>query len=30
LMPEQPESPYLYSDNKKKVQRVRRKRNELW
>lgn len=29
LMPEQPESPYLYSDNKKKVQRVRRKRNEL-
>jgi transcriptional regulator with XRE-family HTH domain len=29
LMPEQPESPYLYNDNNKKTQRVRHKRNEL-
>ena len=26
LMPEQPESPYLYDDNKKKAQRVRHKK----
>lgn len=26
LMPEQPESPYLYNDNIKKVQRVRHKK----
>lgn len=26
LMPEQPESPYLYKDNRQKVQRVRHKR----
>jgi transcriptional regulator with XRE-family HTH domain len=29
LMPEQPESPYLYYDNNKKMQRVRHKRKEL-
>jgi transcriptional regulator with XRE-family HTH domain len=29
LMPEQPESPYLYNDNNKKAQRVRHKRNAL-
>lgn len=29
LMPEQPESPYLYNDNNKKVQRVRHKKTEL-
>lgn len=29
LMPEQPESPYLYNDNIKKVQRVRHKKTEL-
>ena len=28
LMPEQPESPYLYNDNNKKAQRVRHKKNE--
>ena len=26
LMPEQPESPYLYKDNKKKAQRVRHRK----
>jgi len=26
LMPEQPESPYLYKDNKQKIQRVRHKK----
>ena len=26
LMPEQPESPYLYKDNQKKAQRVRHKK----
>lgn len=29
LMPEQPESPYLYKDNNKKAQRVRHKKSEL-
>ena len=29
LMPEQPESPYLYNDNNKKAQRVRHKKNEV-
>ena len=29
LMPEQPESPYLYNDNNKKAQRVRHKKSEL-
>lgn len=29
LMPEQPESPYLYNDNNKKAQRVRHKKTEL-
>lgn len=29
LMPEQPESPYLYNDNIKKMQRVRHKKTEL-
>jgi transcriptional regulator with XRE-family HTH domain len=29
LMPDQPESPYLYNDNNKKVQRVRHKKNDL-
>ena len=29
LMPEQPESPYLYKDNNKKAQRVRHKKTEL-
>jgi hypothetical protein len=29
LMPEQPESPYLYYDNNKKMQRVCHKRKEL-
>ena len=29
LMPEQPESLYLYNDNKKKAQRVRHKKTEL-
>lgn len=29
MMPEQPESPYLYNDKKKKAQRVRHKKNEL-
>lgn len=29
LMPEQPESPYLYNENKKKAQRVRHKKSEL-
>ena len=29
LMPEQPESPYLYNDNNKKTQRVRHKKSEL-
>lgn len=29
FMPEQPESPYLYNDNNKKVQRVRHKKPEL-
>lgn len=29
LMPEQPESPYLYKDNKKKAQRVRHRKPEL-
>lgn len=29
LMPEQPESPYLYNDNNKKAQRVRHKKMEL-
>lgn len=29
LMPEQPESPYLYNDNKKKAQRVRHKKTEV-
>ena len=28
LMPEQPESPYLYNDNHKKTQRVRHKKTE--
>ena len=28
LMPEQPESPYLYNGNNKKAQRVRHKKNE--
>lgn len=28
LMPEQPDSPYLYNDNNKKVQRVRHKKTE--
>ena len=28
LMPEQPESPYLYNDSNKKAQRVRHKRHE--
>lgn len=27
LMPEQPESPYLYKDNKKKAQRVKHKKS---
>ena len=27
LMPEQPESPYLYNDNQKKAQRVRHKKS---
>lgn len=29
MMPEQPESPYLYNDNNKKAQRVRHKKAEL-
>ena len=29
LMPEQPESPYLYKDNKKKAQRVRHRKPEI-
>jgi transcriptional regulator with XRE-family HTH domain len=29
LMPEQPESPYLYNDNNKKAQRVRHKKNKV-
>ena len=29
LMPEQPESLYLYNDNNKKAQRVRHKKTEL-
>lgn len=29
MMPEQPESPYLYNDNNKKAQRVRHKKVEL-
>ncbi len=29
LMPEQPESPYLYKDNNKKAQRVRHKKTEI-
>lgn len=29
LMPEQPESPYLYNNNNKKAQRVRHKKSEL-
>lgn len=29
LMPDQPESPYLYNDDKKKVQRVRHKKSNL-
>lgn len=29
LMPEQPESPYLYNDNKKKAQRVRHKKTDV-
>ena len=29
LMPEQPESPYLYKDNNRKVQRVRHKKTEV-
>jgi hypothetical protein len=28
LMPDQPESPYLYNDNNKKAQRVRHKRKK--
>ena len=29
LMPEQPESPYLYNDNNRKAQRVRHKKTEV-
>lgn len=29
LMPEQPESPYLYNDNKRKAQRVRHKKTDV-
>ena len=29
LMPEQPESPYLYNDKNKKAQRVRHKKSEV-
>lgn len=29
MMPEQPESPYLYNNNNKKAQRVRHKKTEL-